>query len=187
MNIISVSGDTLHVHVKRHKVELLISFVFFIGGGYFLYHLIGILFEHIVSASIQDWIESLPGMIIMLILSLVIWWPGAYMAAVDSVVVDSRSGIIAKRKEMFGLSTRGMIVQLGDVKSIVCRQKTRSRTRRTVGSTSGTTVCVTYYIVDLNLKNGQQAELLEYTEKSGALELAKAVAESTGISLDDRL
>ncbi len=187
MNIIDLDGDMLNVHIKRQTVELLISLAFFIGGGYFLYHLIGILFEYIVAATFQDWVEALPGMIIMLLFALLISWPGMYMAAVDSIVVDIAPGIIGKRKELFGMHTRGKCIQLDDVESIVCREKTRSRTRRTIGSTSGTSTSVTSYIVELSLKSEQQADLLEYTEKKEARELAEALADFTGITLDDRL
>jgi len=187
MNIIKTGADVLHAHVKRHCVEYLISAAFFMGGGYFLYQLIGILFEYIVSASVQDWVDALPGMIILFVFALLISWPGMYMAAADSIVVDLRLGIIIRRKEWFGLHTRGKMILLGDVECIVCRPKTQSRTRRTVGSTSKTNVSVTCYIVGLNLKNDQQAEVLEYAEINGARELARAIAEFTGISLDDRL
>ena len=186
MNIINLDDDVLHAYVKRHRVELLISLAFFVGGGYFLYHLIGILFQYIISASFQDWADALPGMFIMLAFALLISWPGIYMSTINSIVVDLRLGIIVRRKEFLGLHTRGKVIQLSDVESLVCRQKIRNRVRRTVGSTSGTTTSVTSYMVDLELKNGQLSEVLEYADKEGAKELARSIACFAGIPFQDR-
>jgi len=187
MSKIKITDNKLVIHDVPHPVRLLIGAPFFIVGGYFFYHLVDALHDYIYDANADEWIAALPGMFIMLILGLAISLPGLFLAARESLVINLDLGVIGKRRELLGLHTRGKVIKLEDVSKILCRQITRKHIDRKVGSTSGRTTSVTSYLIDLEMKDAQQAALIEYTEKSIAKKTAKTLTEFAGIPLNDRL
>lgn len=187
MEISLRSESQLIIHDKPHPMRLVISLPFFIASGYFLYHLILALADYVRNANLSEWIGALPGMAIMLVLATAIVLPGLFLAARESVVVNKSLGLIGKRRELLGLHSRGKIVKLSSVKSIVCRQQTRKHTDRKPGSSSGRTSSVTVYPVDLLLDDEQALQIGEFSEKSDAREMVKAIADFSELSADDRL
>lgn len=187
MDTISVSESKLRAHSRPHYIARLISAPFFIAAGYLFYVLIDSLVSYILDASPVEWLEALPGMIFILLLAVAIVLPGLFIAASESIVVDSDQGVIGKRRELLGLHTPGKTINLKDIEKIICRRKSRRHTRKKPGETAGVSSSVTWYIIDLALKDGQEATLLEYKNSGEAKALAKALAKFTGISLDNRI
>ena len=187
MNKILTTKNRLTIHDDPHILRLLISTPFFIAGGYFFYHLLSALHSYIQDANATEWMAALPGMTVMVIFGTLISLPGLFLAARESLVVNKELGVIGKRREMLTLHTRGQITNLVDVGKVICRRTTRKRIERTVGSTSGRSTSVTSYPVDLELKDGQQVALIEFSEKKKKKKIAKILAEFADLPLNDRL
>lgn len=187
MSNVRQSNDLLIVIDNPQPMRLLIALPFFIGGGYFLYHLLDALYDYINNASAAEWLGALPGMLVMLLFAALISFPGLFLAARESVVVNRQISVIGKRRELFGLHTRGKIVDIDDVEMIICRQTTKKHTHRKPGATSGRTSSVTVYPLDLEIKNGDTAPLIEYSEKAVAKNIARVVSDFSGLALVDRL
>ena len=154
MSKIKKSETKLLIHDSPHPVRLLISLPFFIGGGYFIYHLLGSIREFLLYASISEWLAGVPGMLVMLLLAIAVSVPGLLLAATESIVVNRVLGVLGKRREFVGLHTRGKLVSVDDVARVICRRTTRKHTDRSVGSTSGRTSSTTVFLIDLKLATG---------------------------------
>lgn len=177
----------LIVHVNPHPLRLLISVPFFIGGGYFFYHLFDAIYIYISDAFAGEWMSALPGMLFMAVLGAAISFPGLFLASRESLVVNKELNVAGKRRGLLGLHTRGKLVDLPQVRKVICRQQTRNRNQRTVGSTSGRTTSNTFYLVEFEMKDDQIASLIEFQDKPSARKVAKAVAGIAELELDNRI
>ena len=183
----SRSDDRLVVTDTPHPLRRLIALPFFIGGGYFLYHLGAAIYEYIQFASAGEWLGAIPGMLVMLILGLGISLPGLYLAAAETVTVDRGLGVIRKRRELLGLHSPGLLVRLDEVDGVTCRQTTRKHIDRKPGATGGRSTSITVFPLDLETKSGETKPLIEFAEKAAAKRAAKSVADFAQLTLDDRL
>ena len=165
----------------------LIAVPFFVGGGYFIYHLVAALYEYIEVASAEEWLGAIPGMLVMLVLGLGISFPGLFLAAAETLTVDRGLGVIRKRRELVGLHGPGLLVRVDEVERVTCRQTTRKHIDREPGATAGRSTSITVYPLDLEMKNGETTHLIEFSEKAAAKSAAKSVADFAALALDDRL
>jgi len=175
--------------IKDHPPSLrrMIAVPFFIGGGYFIYHLIAAIYEYIKVASAEEWIGAIPGMLVMLLVGLGISFPGLFLAAGETLTVDRRRGVIRKRRELVGLHTPGLLVRIDEVERVICRQTTKKHIDREPGATQGRSTSITVYPMDLEMQNGETTRLIEFSEKAAAKTAAKSVADFAALTLDDRL
>ncbi|MFC1680813.1 hypothetical protein ACFL1S_03340 [Pseudomonadota bacterium] len=179
--------NRLIVHDNPHPIRLLISVPFFIGGGYFFYHLFNAIYVYILDASAGEWMSALPGMLFMAVLGAAISFPGLLLASRESLVVNKELNVAGKRRGLLGLHTRGKLVYLDQVRKVICRQQTRNRNQRTVGSTSGRSTSNTFYLIEFEMNDDQVAPLIEFQDKPGARKVAKAVAGFAELELDNRI
>ena len=183
----SQSEDRLVIKNTPPPLRRLIAAPFFIGGGYFIYHLIAALYEYARVASADEWLGAIPGMLVMLVLGFGVSLPGLFLAAGETLTVDRKLGTIRKRRELVGLHTPGLLVQLDEVEKVICRQMTKKHIDREPGATHGRSTSITVYPVDLEMKSGETTHLIELPEKAVAKSVAKSVADFAALTLDDRL
>lgn len=169
---------------RRHPVGLLIiTAPAFMVSLYFGYILVSSLIDYMAHATAGEWISALPGMLFVLALFALALSVFAYSASRHNIIVDTRLGVIGKRRELMGLHTRGKVINLAKISKIICRQKSEKITARPGEYNPATT----YYHVDLLTQEGQRLPLVNFKDKNKAQRLARKIAGFANIELNDRL
>ncbi len=180
----NITEHQLNFFEKRHIIGLLLlSVPAFSVAAYFGYILISTLIDYAFNATFSEWVRALPGILFVLAIFSIAITIGAFTASRINIVVDTKLGVIGKRRELLGLHNKGKVIDLDNIDKIICRQKSVKRTTKPGEYNPSTT----YYHVDILTNKNQQIPLINFKDKKQAKQLGKAIANHAGISLNDRL
>ena len=180
----NITKHQLNFFDRRHPIGLLlISLPAFIVGLYFGYILITTFIDYILNATFGEWVRALPGILFVLAIFAIAISAGVFTASRVNIVVDTKLGVVGKRREFLGLHNKGKVIDLSEVKKIICRQKSIKTTTKPGEYNPSTT----YYLIDILTTDDQQVPLINFKNKKETKHLAKKIANFANVDLNDRL
>ncbi len=180
----TITEQQLNFYDRRHPVSLLlISTPAFIVALYFGYILMTTLIDYTFNATFGEWVKALPGILFVLAIFLIAISAGVYTASRVNLVVDTKLGVIGKRRDFLGLHNKGKVIGINKIEKIICRQKSVKGAIRPGEYNPSTT----YYFVDILTNDDQQLPLINFKNKKEAKQLAKKITSFANLKLNDRL